>query len=247
MGRGVSVRNIKAFQVLQTVWLRSNSQLITSTILDVILSLYQQDPANYFILLPQNTIRTVCQGGLSSDGKPASNIGRFFRIVEWVGLNLGYMIFDELKWVHGQLTECSVSNDYIKVGCPPINQESCQIFVYTLNKATFKCLEKLLRAKRAYKDLIIECGFVQTSSKLLGRNPELDQLICTTVKLCCPLSKRNSLLSKADISFLLVNFIFEIRFISLIESLRTCTFPPDNLFQANCCRQRVWLQVFYRY
>ena len=100
MGRGVSVRNIKAFQVLQTVWLRSSSQLITSTILDVILSLYQQDPANYFILLPQQTIKTVCQGGLATGEKPSSNMGRFFRIVEWVGLNLGYMLFDELKWIH---------------------------------------------------------------------------------------------------------------------------------------------------
>ena len=42
MGRGVSVRNTNAFQVLQTVWVRSESTLLSSTILDVILSLYQQ-------------------------------------------------------------------------------------------------------------------------------------------------------------------------------------------------------------
>ena len=43
-----------------TFFVRSNSQLITTTILDVVLSLYQQDPANYFILLPQKTIKTIC-------------------------------------------------------------------------------------------------------------------------------------------------------------------------------------------
>ena len=157
------MRNIKAFQVLQTVWLRSNSQLITSTILDVILSLYQQDPANYFILLPQQTIKTVCHGGLARGSKPSSNIGRFFRIVEWVGLNLGYMLVDELKWIHSQLEEPDVTNEYIK--------------------ATFKCIEKLLRAKRAYKDVIIQSAFVESSTRLLNRSPELDRLICTTVRL----------------------------------------------------------------
>ena len=50
-------------------------------------------------------------------------------------------------------------------------------------KATFKCMEKLLRAKRAYKDLIIQTGFVETSTLLLNRSQELDRLICTTVRL----------------------------------------------------------------
>ena len=46
--------------MVMTFFVRSNSQLITTTILDVVLSLYQQDPANYFILLPQKTIKTIC-------------------------------------------------------------------------------------------------------------------------------------------------------------------------------------------
>lgn len=46
--------------MIMTFFVRSNSQLITTTILDVVLSLYQQDPANYFILLPQKTIKTIC-------------------------------------------------------------------------------------------------------------------------------------------------------------------------------------------
>lgn len=54
--RGTSVRNIHAFQVLQTVFLKSNSSSLCCTIIDAISSVYHSDNANYFILEPQNTL-----------------------------------------------------------------------------------------------------------------------------------------------------------------------------------------------
>jgi len=53
---GASVRNIQAFQVLQSVFLKSNSAALCCTILDAISSVYHADNANYFILEGQYTL-----------------------------------------------------------------------------------------------------------------------------------------------------------------------------------------------
>ncbi|GLG99384.1 Neurobeachin [Gryllus bimaculatus] len=55
-GRGASVRNIQAFQVLQSVFLKSSSAALCCTILDAISSVYHSDNANYFILEAQHTL-----------------------------------------------------------------------------------------------------------------------------------------------------------------------------------------------
>lgn len=53
---GSSVRNIPAFQVLQNVFVRSGTAALSSIILDAISTIFHSDPANYFILEPQNTL-----------------------------------------------------------------------------------------------------------------------------------------------------------------------------------------------
>ena len=97
--------------------------------------------------------------------QPATNITRFFRVVEWVGLNLGYMLLDEFIPIYDELTkheDYSASVEFIQ--------------------GTFKFLEKLILQKRSYKSVIIKIGFVQISSKFLSSNIELNQLICTTTR-----------------------------------------------------------------
>lgn len=54
--RGTCVRNVHAFQVLQSVFLKSNSAQLCCAILDAISSVYHSDNANYFILESQNTL-----------------------------------------------------------------------------------------------------------------------------------------------------------------------------------------------
>ena len=127
MGRGVSVRNIPAFQVLQTVWTRSKSLILTTTILDVILSLYQQDPANYFILLPQKTISILADRVME---KPIDNMRRFFNIIEWLGLNLGYVLSEELEPILAILRQ-NVSIEF--------------------TMGSFSMIERLIKQKRTYK------------------------------------------------------------------------------------------------
>ena len=50
------MRNVHAFQVLQTVFLRATSGALCCVILDTISSVYHADRANYFILESQHTI-----------------------------------------------------------------------------------------------------------------------------------------------------------------------------------------------
>ena len=53
---GASVRNIQAFLVLQSVFLKSTSSNLCCMILDAISSVYHADNANYFILENQHTL-----------------------------------------------------------------------------------------------------------------------------------------------------------------------------------------------
>ena len=48
--RGSTVRNIHAFQVLQSVFLKCNSASLGGTILDAISTIYHGDNANFFLL-----------------------------------------------------------------------------------------------------------------------------------------------------------------------------------------------------
>jgi len=58
---GESVRNVYAFQVLATVFLKSKTSLLCRAVLDAIFAVYCRDPANYFILYNQNTLSSLSE------------------------------------------------------------------------------------------------------------------------------------------------------------------------------------------
>lgn len=51
-----SIKNLSAFNVFQTVWMRCKTPVLHHMILDSMLILYREDNANYFILDSQNTL-----------------------------------------------------------------------------------------------------------------------------------------------------------------------------------------------
>ena len=51
-----AIKNLNAFNVFQTVWLKSKTPLLQNLVLDSMLNLYHEDKANYFILDSQNTL-----------------------------------------------------------------------------------------------------------------------------------------------------------------------------------------------
>eukprot|EP00058_Branchiostoma_floridae_P010550 XP_002596038.1 hypothetical protein BRAFLDRAFT_202950 [Branchiostoma floridae] len=92
-GQGVSVRNIQAFQVLQTVFLKATSLHLLNTVLDVVYSIYQSDNANYFILEPQNTLSQFAEKLYLK--QPEIQL-KFFEIIEFIVFNLNYVPCKEL-------------------------------------------------------------------------------------------------------------------------------------------------------
>ncbi|KAK6633574.1 hypothetical protein RUM44_004181 [Polyplax serrata] len=92
-GRGVSVRNIQAFQVLQSVFLKSTSSSLCSVILDAISSVYNADNANYFILEDQHTLPQFAE---KIHSKTEEIQEKFFQLLEFVVVQLNFVPCKEL-------------------------------------------------------------------------------------------------------------------------------------------------------
>lgn len=91
--RGTSVRNIHAFQVLQTLFLKSMSSSLCCTIIDAISSVYHSDNANYFILEPQNTLSQFIE---KIHLKSQSVQEKCFELLEFVVFQLHFVPCKEL-------------------------------------------------------------------------------------------------------------------------------------------------------
>lgn len=90
---GGSVRNIQAFQVLQSVFVKSNSPLLCCTILDAISSVYHSDNANYFILEGQNTLSQFAE---KIHLKNPEIQEKFFQLLEFIVFQLNFVPCKEL-------------------------------------------------------------------------------------------------------------------------------------------------------
>lgn len=92
-GQGASVRNIAAFQVLQTAFLKSNCTGLCSSILDAISGVYHADNANYFILEDQNTLSQFAE---KIHLKPKEIQDKFFQLLEFIVFQLNFVPCKEL-------------------------------------------------------------------------------------------------------------------------------------------------------
>ena len=92
-GRGASVRNLTAFSVLQTVFLKGRTDFLCSTVLDAVVSVYHADPVNYFILENQHTLSQLAERvpSLSTEIQ-----GKFFEILSYVVMQLNFVPCKEL-------------------------------------------------------------------------------------------------------------------------------------------------------
>ncbi|RWS13484.1 WD repeat and FYVE domain-containing protein 3-like protein [Dinothrombium tinctorium] len=88
-----SVRNLSAFNVLQTLWLKSKSFHLQDIILSALITLYRDDRANYFILDSQNTLSQFAEKLYL---KPIKIQEKFFTILEFVIYELRYVPCKEL-------------------------------------------------------------------------------------------------------------------------------------------------------
>jgi len=141
----VSVRNIQAFQVLQTVFLKANSFHLCTTILDVISSIYHQDNANYFILEPQGTLSQFAE---KIHTKAPEIQEKFFELFEFIVFNLNY------------------------VPCKEFISLSILIKTNMSVECSIKCVKtllKILRHHSVYKDVFREVGLLEVMVTCLHR------------------------------------------------------------------------------
>lgn len=108
--RGTSVRNIHAFTVLQTVFLKSPSTDLCCTILDAISTVYHSDNANYFILESQNTLSQFTEKIHLKSGQIQE---KFFSLLEFIVFQLNFVPCKELISLSillkcNQAVQCSI-------------------------------------------------------------------------------------------------------------------------------------------
>ncbi|KAL1139731.1 hypothetical protein AAG570_006709 [Ranatra chinensis] len=148
-GRGASVRNIQAFLVLQSVFLKSNSANLCCTILDAISSVYHADNANYFILENQHTLPQFAE---KIHLKPDEIQEKFFQLLEFIVFQLNFVPCKEL-----------ISLSILLKGQ---NSVACSI-------TCMHTLLNILKHNTIFKDVYREVGILEVFVTCLQRFAEL--------------------------------------------------------------------------
>uniref|UniRef100_A0A182QR41 WD repeat and FYVE domain-containing protein 3 n=1 Tax=Anopheles farauti TaxID=69004 RepID=A0A182QR41_9DIPT len=91
--KAACIRNIHAFQVLQTVFLRSTNTSVCCMILDAIKDVYKSDDVNYFMLESQSTF---CLFADKIHHKPKTVQQHFFDLIEFIVFQLNFIPRKEL-------------------------------------------------------------------------------------------------------------------------------------------------------
>lgn len=99
------MKNLRAFQILQSSFLRSGSALTCSQILCTIHMIWSWDKANFFLL--EWTLQCLAQLADSTWQKPATVHSFFFKLLETVVFQLSYIPHDTLRKVQAVLKEGS--------------------------------------------------------------------------------------------------------------------------------------------
>lgn len=143
--RHTCVRNVQAFQVLQNVFIKSNSTSLCCTILDAISSVYHSDNANYFILESQNTLSQFTE---KIHLKTLNIQEKFFELLEFIVFQLNFVPCKELI----SLSILLKSNHSV----------SCSILC-------MKTLLNILKHNTIFKDVYREVGILEVFVTCLNR------------------------------------------------------------------------------
>jgi WD repeat and FYVE domain-containing protein 3 len=148
-GRGSSVRNIQAFQVLQSIFLKSSSSNLCCTILDAISSVYHADNANYFILEGQNTLPQFAE---KIHLKPQEIQEKFFQLLEFIVFQLNFVPCKEL------------------ISLSIILRDQCSL---PCSITCMQTLRDILKHNIVFKDVYREVGLLEVFVTCLERYADL--------------------------------------------------------------------------
>ncbi|KRZ15735.1 WD repeat and FYVE domain-containing protein 3 [Trichinella zimbabwensis] len=142
LGEGRTVRNMKAFELLEAVFIHSRQTYICCTILDVLYSMLTADPVNYFIL------ENRCP------------LGKFLETLSTKSLKVQRKLFDLIEYVVFQLNYLP-SKEFIAIG--PVLKMN-KLYRGSLDMASIHLilgsLFKILTYSPAVKDVFREVGLL---------------------------------------------------------------------------------------
>ncbi|KRY48286.1 WD repeat and FYVE domain-containing protein 3 [Trichinella britovi] len=179
LGEGRTVRNMKAFELLETVFIHSRQTYICCTILDVLYSMLTADPVNYFIL------ENRCP------------LGKFLETLSTKSLKVQRKLFDLIEYVVFQLNYLP-SKEFIAIGpVLKMNKLYCGLFyldcAVELDMASIHLilgsLFKILTYNPAVKDVFREVGLLDFNC-CAEPNEQLWDTFTLTINTLCLLVKQ---------------------------------------------------------
>uniref|UniRef100_A0A5S6QX43 WD repeat and FYVE domain-containing protein 3 n=1 Tax=Trichuris muris TaxID=70415 RepID=A0A5S6QX43_TRIMR len=133
MGEGRIVRNMDAFEVLETVFILSNQTTICCTVLDVLYSIFSADPMNYFLL------ETRCP------------IGKFVETVNAKSLKTQRKLFDLIEYIVFQLNYLP-SKEFIAIA-PILKMNKDMNSIHLIVRSLHKILNHSVAVKDIFRDV----------------------------------------------------------------------------------------------
>uniref|UniRef100_A0AAQ5XV51 WDFY family member 4 n=1 Tax=Amphiprion ocellaris TaxID=80972 RepID=A0AAQ5XV51_AMPOC len=101
--KGLAVKNLPAFHLLQASLLRSQDSLLCCQLLRTLQSIWERDPANFFLL--EWTVQSMAQLAACVWQKPAPVQKLFFSLLEMVVFKLNYIPHETLRALLGVLKQ----------------------------------------------------------------------------------------------------------------------------------------------
>uniref|UniRef100_A0A183AST9 Non-specific serine/threonine protein kinase n=1 Tax=Echinostoma caproni TaxID=27848 RepID=A0A183AST9_9TREM len=144
-GANKSVRNIHAFDVLQSIFLSACSSELALIVLDTIRGIYLQDLSNYFILEQQNTLVAFAKKIFH---KPVDVQDAFFNLLEVLVNKLHYVPMKEISSIVVLLKTCHLTP------CVAV---------------ALRHLIRLVREHRTFKEVFHDVGLLELGVELLHR------------------------------------------------------------------------------
>ncbi|XP_037638382.1 WD repeat- and FYVE domain-containing protein 4 isoform X1 [Sebastes umbrosus] len=103
LAKGLAVKNLPAFHLLQASLLRSQDSLLCCQLLRTLQTIWERDPANYFLL--EWTVQSMAQLAACVWRKPAPVQKLFFSLLEMVIFKLNYIPHETLRPLLGVLKQ----------------------------------------------------------------------------------------------------------------------------------------------
>lgn len=145
-----AVRNLKAFNILLSLWSRSRTETLQELILETILAIYKEEKANYFLLEGQNTLSSFAER-LEDRGENVQ--AKYYCLLEHIVYELNYVPCKELITVGIILKNNTINSSNNE-------QESTKEIKHQAIVLCLRSLVRILKHNVIFRDVFREVGLL---------------------------------------------------------------------------------------